>query len=971
MKVKIKFKKRLAEFFNRVLARNLILILFLFIILIFFSILSESTDANISEASWWNISWGKRMIISFNGTINQNWTQEFFFNKPSSMDENCNDIRWLNSAQTSELGHRNVVCNSSTVIEHVFLNDNGTIYFYYNNSDAVTTSKWRNAYQCGDDFEDNLFPNISAVNIPTLSVANGILNTIHSGGPPTVGWICANSINYQNYTYYIAGKSTQNGFGQYFRWQQDGNIVSLKSYTIDRNAASGMIHFYPLGTAFTYGSSTDTWYNQTTIVNGSNYSLSINKVFAISFLDTSYMAENSAVGVYLSLDSGKGSTDWYYVMPTMNIMPVVNYREDHGITPSITYPENKIYATNVSDLNYTISSEMKECWYSLDQGQTNTTIDCGENATGLISREGENIWTIFGGNSIDFGSDTVTFFKDTIYPQMEYTDIHVANSSILVSFSIIEDNFANMTINLFRMFDPENSYDECELPCNINSSVYYEPPISFVEFSGLEDGIYTLNTTVTDIANNMNWGTSGFKIDTIPPQLNIFEPRNITYTTSNLSFIVNLNEPGSCFYSFDEGATNFEMESDTSRTQFTEAPMLEDGHYTLEISCEDEAGNTDKKTISFTKDANPPNITCPPDIFLECSTPAGQIVDTGSATAVDIVDPFPMIKNNAPFFFPVGITKFAWKATDASNHSATCEQTVNLQDTTPPALSCIDVVNFMQGDAVILPQPSFSDVCSAVTLSNNQPKILPVGVTPVTWKARDTAGNTAQCVTVVNVTSKEPLFKRGDSNGNGKVDISDPINTLNFLFLGTGKLECKDAVDANDDNKTDISDAVYTLNFLFSNGGIIKPPYPDQGVDPTPDALTCAFYNTSNPGEGGGASVQSVKEALNETKKNQTINNQTKFFIISYLEAIPKGSLSISTSPTGASIYLDGLYKGLTPRNMTNMTSGNYTLKIVKSGYKDYSAIVNIKSGKVTAVAVTLQSSFTPIYSPFPSPSPR
>ena len=222
------------------------------------------------------------------------------------------------------------------------------------------------------------------------------------------------------------------------------------------------------------------------------------------------------------------------------------------------------------------------------------------------------------------------------------------------------------------------------------------------------------------------------------------------------------------------------------------------------------------------------------------------------------------------------------------------------------------------------------------------------------------------------VMPRRIVFLRGDSNADGKVDISDPINTLNFLFLGTGKLECKDAADANDDNKTDISDAVYTLNYLFSNGGIIKPPYPDIGIDPTADDLGCVFYNVSKVGGasgGGGGSTETVKDALNETRNNKTMDNQTKSFVVNYLESIPKGTLSITTSPSSAYVYIDGYYKGLTPRNITNITAGNYTLRLTKYGYQDYKTTLKIEQGKLTKLSPILLQQLSTTPSPSQSPT--
>jgi hypothetical protein len=76
-------------------------------------------------------------------------------------------------------------------------------------------------------------------------------------------------------------------------------------------------------------------------------------------------------------------------------------------------------------------------------------------------------------------------------------------------------------------------------------------------------------------------------------------------------------------------------------------------------------------------------------------------------------------------------------------------------------------------------------------------------------------------------------FLRGDGNGDGRFDISDPIATLGCLFSGTRCAACGDAADVNDDGRVDIADSIYGLNHLFSGGPAPRPPYPLPGFDPT------------------------------------------------------------------------------------------------------------------------------------------
>jgi hypothetical protein len=86
-------------------------------------------------------------------------------------------------------------------------------------------------------------------------------------------------------------------------------------------------------------------------------------------------------------------------------------------------------------------------------------------------------------------------------------------------------------------------------------------------------------------------------------------------------------------------------------------------------------------------------------------------------------------------------------------------------------------------------------------------------------------------------------FRRGDVNGDGAVDLTDAITTLEVLFLAEGSISCEDAADANDDGNLDISDAVRTLIFLFAGGPPLPEPGASCGDDPTEDDLGCLSHS--------------------------------------------------------------------------------------------------------------------------------
>ena len=83
-----------------------------------------------------------------------------------------------------------------------------------------------------------------------------------------------------------------------------------------------------------------------------------------------------------------------------------------------------------------------------------------------------------------------------------------------------------------------------------------------------------------------------------------------------------------------------------------------------------------------------------------------------------------------------------------------------------------------------------------------------------------------------------PRFVRGDTNGDGLVDVADPVSLLSYLF-SEGPLSCPDRSDANDDGELDVADPVRVLSFLFASGEAPAPPFPSCWWDGTVDALRC------------------------------------------------------------------------------------------------------------------------------------
>jgi murein DD-endopeptidase MepM/ murein hydrolase activator NlpD len=88
-----------------------------------------------------------------------------------------------------------------------------------------------------------------------------------------------------------------------------------------------------------------------------------------------------------------------------------------------------------------------------------------------------------------------------------------------------------------------------------------------------------------------------------------------------------------------------------------------------------------------------------------------------------------------------------------------------------------------------------------------------------------------------------PVFRRGDVNASGTVDIADAVSLLGCLFQGGACPTCPDAADANDDGANDLSDSIHILAWLFLGGPAPHDPGPEEcGPDPTADRLSACVY---------------------------------------------------------------------------------------------------------------------------------
>lgn len=182
------------------------------------------------------------------------------------------------------------------------------------------------------------------------------------------------------------------------------------------------------------------------------------------------------------------------------------------IAPNITIynPLNQTYSTNLIDLNYTVTDNraIDSCWYSLDEGLTNISLNC-INIT-LNLGEGQQHLIVYANDSVgNIGYSEVWFFINGSSPEINLTS---------------PQNGANFTINTqirfeFNVSDDFSNVLLCRLV--INSDEKASKIVNVNGINGTNDYFdYSFNST-----GNYEWG---IECEDKAGNIGISEKRNIT-----------------------------------------------------------------------------------------------------------------------------------------------------------------------------------------------------------------------------------------------------------------------------------------------------------------------------------------------------------------------------------------------------------------------------------------------------------
>jgi len=267
------------------------------------------------------------------------------------------------------------------------------------------------------------------------------------------------------------------------------------------------------------------------------------------------------------------------------------------------YIKNPLNGSNSSDtgldIKYTTNDTVSSgsCWYSSNDGVTNTSQTCGTNITSPTWSEGSNtiiLWVNDSANNVN--KSEVTFTIDTIYPSLSIVSpLNLSTSS---------DNTLDIKYN-FTELHPSNCWYSNDTYNTNTTLTNCGTNITDLVWS---DDVHNVTIWINDSASNIASNFVRFTIDSAVPEIYIKTPINATNTTDNT---LNINYTvfdsvglSSCWWTNDTGITNY---TQSCSLNITTAKWAE-GQSTVFIYVNDSLNNLNFSEVTFQIDTTSPSI---------------------------------------------------------------------------------------------------------------------------------------------------------------------------------------------------------------------------------------------------------------------------------------------------------------------------------------------------------------------------
>jgi hypothetical protein len=124
--------------------------------------------------------------------------------------------------------------------------------------------------------------------------------------------------------------------------------------------------------------------------------------------------------------------------------------------------------------------------------------------------------------------------------------------------------------------------------------------------------------------------------------------------------------------------------------------------------------------------------------------------------------------------------------------------------------------------------------------------------------------------------------------------------------------------------------------------------------------LVCLFCTAAVPVMNADSNYMGGNIVLGGSGPTIRITEVTTAAVVQATATVPAqvqpgtGSISVATTPKGASIAIDGVQRGISPATIPGLSSGSHTLLVKLNGYADLSVPVSVIGGQTKDYALVL-----------------
>ncbi|HTY16080.1 MAG TPA: PEGA domain-containing protein [Methanoregulaceae archaeon] len=281
--------------------------------------------------------------------------------------------------------------------------------------------------------------------------------------------------------------------------------------------------------------------------------------------------------------------------------------------------------------------------------------------------------------------------------------------------------------------------------------------------------------------------------------------------------------------------------------------------------------------------------------------------------------------------------------------------------------SPITIPDLAPGTYTILARlDGYTPVSQYVTVNNGQTSYFSASLSRSPQPQRDTGD-----VSVLSTPGGAQIIVDGGYRGVTPMTVTLYPGSHNILLQKSGFVDWTNTV------------YVTANSFQTVSATLVSGTYPGwvtiQASPPTVNVYFDQAYKGQTDSKGsfviqgvapGTHSLRLSQSGYNDYTTSVTVYSNTQTYISAVLS--PQGSaptptpvpgygtLAVSSTPAGASIYVDNAYMGYTPATLNPVASGRHTVMLALDGYQNYVTNVNV----VTGGSVQVTSSLSPIATP-------